>query len=355
MSAAGTAVFTGGGTGGHLYPAIAVARELSAHGLRVLFVGSRLGREAEILRAEGLEFRGLKVYGLVGKGLAARLKALAFLPLALLAAVLLLLAERPRFVFGTGGYAAGPVMLAALLLGRPTALHESNRVPGLTNRLLGRFASLSLSQFPEAARELGGRAVAVGTPVRADFFAIQQPAPGPRLRLLVVGGSSGAASLDRLWIDALQRLAAGADRLEIVHQCSTFELERVREFYARGGWSAQAESYYFDLPNRMAWCDLVVCRAGAGTLAELAAAGRGAILVPLPAAAHDHQRHNALAVQAAGAAVVIEQGHQAPARLAAELTRHLESRGPALDMGRQARALARPEAAREIARLLMEL
>ena len=369
-------MLTGGGTAGHLYPAIAVARELMQAGYRTLMVSSRQGRAAEILAAEGLELRALSVYGLVGKGLLARAKALLSLLLALGSSVALLLSQRPRFVFGTGGYAAAPLMIAAILLRVPVALHESNRVPGLTNRLLGRFADLRFVAFPESARQLGGEVIWVGTPVRAEFHAIAPPQPAERLRLLCFGGSSGAASLDRLIVEALQQLESHKSGIEIQHQVSALELEAVQRFYAAGGWKAEVAPYFLDLPRRMAAADLVVCRAGAVTVAELAAAGRASILVPLPTAAHDHQRSNALALQSAGAAAVVEQGQGAASRLAAEIGRYLgavphpcpspEGRGEsghaassaaslAAEVGARARGLARPDAAHEIARRLEEL
>jgi len=348
-------LLTGGGTAGHLYPAIAVARELMRAGYRTLLVGSRLGREAQILAAEGLEFRALRVYGLVGKGWLSRGKALLALPLALVSALALLASQRPRFVFGTGGYAAAPLVIAAILLRVPVALHESNRIPGLTNRMLGRFAELRFVAFPEAGGRLGGAAIWVGTPVRAELSLIPPPEPAERLRLLIFGGSSGAASLDRLILAALRMLESRRHQLEIAHQVSALELENASRFYRAGGWHAETTPYFLDLPRRMAQADLVVCRAGAVTVAELAAAGRASILVPLPAAAHGHQRANATALAAAGAATVVEQGEQAEAQLAVEIGRYLQHRALAAESGARARRLARPEAAREIARRLQEL
>jgi UDP-N-acetylglucosamine--N-acetylmuramyl-(pentapeptide) pyrophosphoryl-undecaprenol N-acetylglucosamine transferase len=351
----GLALLTGGGTGGHLYPAVAVARELMRAGFRTLLVGSRHGRESQILAAEGLEFRALRVYGLVGKGPAARLKALLALPLAVLAALVLLAAQRPRFVFGTGGYAAAPLMIAAILLRVPVALHESNRIPGLTNRILGRLVDLRFVAFRESVERFRKTALWTGTPVRAEFGEIAPPLPAERLRLLIFGGSSGAASLDRLALAALRRLEARRDQLEIAHQVSALELERVAAYYRSGAWQAEAAPYFMDLPRRMAQADLVICRAGAVTVAELAAAGRASILVPLPAAAHDHQRANAAALAAAGAATVVEQDGAAEAKLAVEIGRYLQHRALAAEVGARARGLARPGAAREIAERLQEL
>ena len=348
-------MLTGGGTAGHLYPAIAVARELMRGGLRTQLVGSRRGREAHIAAAEGLEFRALRIYGWVGKGALARLQALLALPLALAAALALLAGQRPRFVFGTGGYAAAPLMIAAILLRVPLALHESNRTAGLTNRMLGRFSQLRFVAFRETGAELGGEAIAAGTPVRAEFGAIGPPEPQQRLRLLCFGGSSGAAGLDRLVLAALRQLESRKSELAIAHQVSARERAAVEQFYHGGDWRAEVGAYFDDMPRRMAQADLVICRAGATSVAELAAAGRASVLVPLPSAAGGHQRANAAALEAAGAAVMVEQGESAPAYLALEIGRYLQHRALAAEVGARARRLARPHAAREIAERLQEL
>ncbi|MCC7416492.1 MAG: undecaprenyldiphospho-muramoylpentapeptide beta-N-acetylglucosaminyltransferase [Acidobacteria bacterium] len=364
MEGALRVVIAGGGTGGHLYPGIAVARELLARrpDAQVTFAGTAHGIEARVIPREGFRLDVLRSAGLKGKRLGDRARGLALLPLGLADAWTILSRRRPHLVIGVGGYSSGPVVLAAALRGVPTMLLEQNAVPGLTNRLLARVVGAAAVTFDSTRAFFGAKALVSGNPVRPELaHAVGRPresgADGgtPIVRILVFGGSQGAHAINVAMVEAAAVLAAGDPAVRVVHQAGERDLEMVRSGYRRAGLPAEVEPFFYDMGRRLHEADLIVCRAGATTLAELMAAGRPAILVPLPTATDDHQRRNAEALASAGGAELLLQ-RDLTGRALAERVRTL-----AADAGRRARiaaaarALARPDAARVIVDRALEL
>ena len=345
-----------GGTGGHVFPALAVARELSILDAPVIWLGTRRGIEAELVPAADIPLEWVRVSGLRGKGWTAWLLAPWRLLVAVVDALRVLRRQRPRVVLGMGGFASGPGGLAAWLLGRPLIIHEQNSVAGLTNRLLAGLAREVLEAFPGS---FSGRVKArtVGNPVRAEIFAVPEPdvrlagRNGP-LRLLVLGGSQGALALNETVARAVAALPADL-RPEIRHQAGRATLDAATSAYRDAAVPARVEAFIDDMAAAYEWADLVVCRAGALTIGELAAAGAASILVPYPAAVDDHQTQNARYLTDAGAAVLLPQSELTPARLAEELRCCAESRELLLSRSRAARALAQPDATRAVAETCM--
>jgi UDP-N-acetylglucosamine--N-acetylmuramyl-(pentapeptide) pyrophosphoryl-undecaprenol N-acetylglucosamine transferase len=351
-----TYVIAAGGTGGHIFPGIALARAVKAScpGARVVFVGTRRGLESRLVPEAGFALETVRASGFAGKGPAARLASLLRLPLGILEARRLLRRLAPRAVAGVGGYVSVPVVLAARSLSIPTLIHESNALPGVANRLLSRVATRCAVGLEAARDRLGRPSTVTGNPVRPEFFAVPalDPAASPR-RVLVFGGSQGSAALNRAMLEAVPRLSRAG--LEVVHQTGQRWLDQVRGALADPppGW--RLEAFLPRLYEQMSWADLVVCRAGSMTLSELSAAGRPAVLVPLPSSTHGHQRENALAFARAGAAVVLEERDLSGQSLADAVQRLLADAPGLARMGRQARALAHPDAAARLAQLLFEI
>jgi UDP-N-acetylglucosamine--N-acetylmuramyl-(pentapeptide) pyrophosphoryl-undecaprenol N-acetylglucosamine transferase len=345
-------VFAAGGTGGHLFPALAVAGELRRRrpGAAIEFIGGTRGLETRLVPQAGFPLRTLPVSGLKGTKLGGRLLAGAAAGLAVSRCCAWFLARRPGLVVGAGGYASGPAVLAAWVLRVPTMLMEQNHFPGATNRWLAPRADAVCVPSEAAKARLHGIGLVTGNPVRPEFAAIGPPPNGARLSLLVFGGSRGARSINSAMTAALPQLAAMTPPPRIVHQTGPEGHETVaRAYAAHPGVEAEILPFLDDMPRRLAEADLVVCRAGATTLAELAAAGRPAILVPFPFAADDHQRANAEVVRDAGAAVVIDDRDLDGARCAAEIAALARDRDRRLRMGVAGRALALPDAAAAIA------
>jgi UDP-N-acetylglucosamine--N-acetylmuramyl-(pentapeptide) pyrophosphoryl-undecaprenol N-acetylglucosamine transferase len=345
-------VFAGGGTGGHLFPALAVADELRRRhpSASIEFIGSRRGLELQLVPERGYRLRTLPLSGLKGASMTARGAAVASAGAGVLRCAGWMLAERPALVIGVGGYASGPAVLAAKLLGVRTMVLEQNHFPGVTNRWLAPWVD-AVCLPSEAARErLGGRGIVTGNPVRRQFAASTEAPGGRSLSLLVFGGSRGARSINRAMVDALPLLSALEPPPRIVHQTGSDESDSMAAAYARHPrLEHEVRPFLDDMPARLAAADLALCRAGATTLAELAAAGRPAVLVPFPFAADDHQRLNAEAVESAGAAVVVRDADLDGRRIAeivAELAADPERRRR---MGEAARRLARLDAAERIA------
>lgn len=341
-----------GGTGGHVFPALAVARELESRDAPVIWLGTRRGIEAELVPAAGIALEWVRVSGLRGKGIGTWLLAPWRLAVALLDALRVVRRRQPGVVLGMGGFASGPGGIAAWMLGRPLVIHEQNSVAGLTNRLLAGIAREVLAAFPGSFSSRVSARV-VGNPVRAEICNL--PAPGERLagrtgalRVLVLGGSQGALALNEAVALAVAELVE-SDRPEILHQAGRNTLARAEAAYRDAGVSAEVVAFIADMANAYAWADLVICRSGALTVAELAAAGVGAIFVPFPAAVDDHQTLNARFLADAGAGVVIPQSELSPARLAAEIAACIDNRGLVLARARAARALAQPAATRAVA------
>jgi UDP-N-acetylglucosamine--N-acetylmuramyl-(pentapeptide) pyrophosphoryl-undecaprenol N-acetylglucosamine transferase len=354
-------VIAGGGTGGHLYPGIAVARELQRRepGSVVTFAGTARGIEARVIPREGFGLDLLRSAGLKGTSLAARARGVALLPLGGMDAWRILSKRRPDLVIGVGGYSSGPVVLAASLRGIPTMLLEQNAVPGLTNRLLARVVSAAAVTFDSTVSFFGRRAFVAGNPIRQEFLsttgsdvagATGETAP----RVLIFGGSQGAHAVNMAMVEAAPRLA---DRggVAITHQTGERDLERVRDGYRQAGLVARIEPFLYEMDREMKNADLIICRAGATAIAELTAAGKPSVLIPLPTAADDHQRKNAEVLQHAGAAEVLEQKVLSGAVLAERIVGLLSDPQRLQQMARAARALARPDAARVIVDRALEL
>ncbi len=342
----------GGGTGGHLFPGLAVAAAFAeaVPGTEVAFAGTMRGLEARLIPARGYRLFTLPVMGLVGKGILRRLLGLAILPSALAAAGRVLREFRPDLVVGVGGYASAPVLLMAGLFRLPRVVLEQNAVPGVTNRIFGPHVARVFLTF-DAARERfkGGKFVCPGNPVRAELLDAKRdrPASAPP-HLLVFGGSQGARALNDAMLEAAPGLLADLPGLTITHQTGHLDLERVQAAYADLGERANAAAFIDDMGAAYAAADLVVCRAGATTVAELTALGLPSVLVPYPHAAHDHQSANARLLAEAGAAVFLPQGALTGESLETLIRGLLQNRDRLATMGAAAKALGRPNAAREI-------
>ena len=358
-------VIAGGGTGGHLYPGIAVARELLRRvpGAVVTFAGTARGIEARVVPREGFALDVLRSSGLKGTSPAALARGLALLPLGGVDAWRIVSRRRPDLVIGVGGYSSGPVVLAAAVRGIPTMLLEQNAVPGLTNRLLSRVVTAAAVTFDTTAAFFGRKALVAGNPVRPEFFAPEEtnePAAGRdgsggAARVLIFGGSQGAHAINMAMVEAAPRLAARPGGLAITHQTGERDLAAVREGYRAAGLDARVEPFLYEMHREMKAADILVCRAGATTIAEFTAAAKPAVLIPLPTAADDHQRRNAQVLVDAGAAELIEQKDLTGDLLAARILA-LAGDAPRLArMASQARRFARPEAARVIVDRALEL
>lgn len=355
MSAQRPVMIMAGGTGGHIFPGLAVAEVLERRGVPVVWLGAAGALETRLVPQRGIRLLELPVRGVRGKGWGTRLRAPWMLLRAVCAAWRALRREQPRSVLALGGYAAGPGGLAAFMRRVPLVVHEQNALPGVTNRVLARRARRVLSGFPDALP----RAERVGNPVRASIAAL--PPPAQRFagrvapaRLLVLGGSQGARALNLALPGTLAQLPMD-QRPEVWHQCGAQGMEAARGAYAEAGVVARIEPFIEDMAHAYAWADLAVCRAGALTLAELAAAGLGALLVPYPYAVDDHQTRNARFLVQAGAARLLPEQALDAATLARVLSELLSDRARLLDMAEAARGEARTDAAERIADICLEV
>lgn len=347
-----------GGTGGHIFPGLAVAAALRARAVPVLWLGAVGGMENRIVPEHHIELRRVAVSGLRGKGLGRRLAAPWMLVCALFEAWRVLREVRPRSVLSLGGYVAGPGGVAAWLQRRPLLVHEQNRIAGFTNRVLAKCARRVMSGFADAF-PVNLHPEWTGNPVRADIATLPAPAArfadrGGAPRVLVLGGSLGARTLNLGLPNALSLIPADR-RPEVRHQCGAVHVEATRVAYARADVEAKVEPFITDMTAAYAWADLVICRAGALTLAELAAAGLGAILMPYPHAVDDHQTKNAEGFVAAGAAELVQDRDFDASRFAGMLERLLRDPDKRLAMANAARTLAKPDAAEAIAQRCLEV
>ncbi len=355
MSAQAPVLIMAGGTGGHIFPGLAVAETLRAQGVPVVWLGARGGMETKVVPAHGIELHTIAVGGLRGKGMKTRLLAPWMLLRALLSSLAVLHRLKPRSVLSMGGYVAGPGGVAARLLRRPLLVHEQNRVAGFTNRKLAQHARRVMAGFADALPN----AQWVGNPVRAAIASL--PSPAQRMaerngkpRLLVLGGSLGARALNTSVPQALAHMPVER-RPDVLHQCGNRGIDEARKAYADAGVEARIVPFIEDMAGTYAWADLAVCRAGALTLAELTACGLGAVLVPFPHAVDDHQTRNAEALVAAGAAELIQERDLKTNDLAQRLTALLSDRTKLIAMAEAARTLAKPDAAADIARACVEV
>src|SRR5215467_15655784 len=316
----------GGGTGGHVFPAIAIAREWLSRGAEreVILVGTERGLEIKLVPQAGLPLETLRVAGLKGKGGMTLAKNLAMLTLGVKDAFGVLRKHHPIAAFGVGGYAAGPMMLATWLRGIPNVIFEPNAEAGFTNRVLARFSRRIATGYEISARNWGKKAAVTGCPVRAEFFAIEPRAPQKPFRLLITGGSQGALPINRTFVDAMDRLAAWKSEMSIVHQTGERDYNAVRTAYARREINAEVVPFLTNMAERFAWADVIVCRAGAITAAEIAAAGRAAIVIPFGAATDSHQLRNAQEMARSGAGKLIPEPELTAERLTSEIFAFLD-------------------------------
>jgi len=356
-------VIAGGGTGGHLFPGIAIAEEFLARdpAHRILFIGTERGLEKTVLEEMGLPLRTVRIRGIKGRGPLQILAALAMIPGAFFAACRILRQFRPDIVVGVGGYASGPAVLTARLMGTKTAIAEQNSFPGLTNRMLGRVADRIFLTFPATQRWFpAGRTQVTGNPIRAAFFA-EIPPEGkeekkdPRFTLLIFGGSQGARAINRAATEALGGLAHLKDRLRFIHQTGNADLERVEAAYREGGFAAHVYPFIRDMAAAYRKADLLVCRAGATSIAEITAGGKASILIPFPFAVNDHQRQNAEVLSRTGAAEVIAEANLSGAALAGAIERLVGHPDTVRKMEAAAAALGRRQAARDIVDICLAL
>jgi UDP-N-acetylglucosamine--N-acetylmuramyl-(pentapeptide) pyrophosphoryl-undecaprenol N-acetylglucosamine transferase len=345
-----------GGTGGHVFPALAVAHELAARGWQVSWLGTPDSFESRLVPAQGFELDTIEAFRLRGQGVLSLLLAPLRLLRALAQAWVVLRRRRPQVVLGMGGFASGPGGLIGRVLGMPLVVHEQNAIPGMTNRWLARVATRVLEAFPGSFPVATG-ALAVGNPIRAEIAALPQPRPIDErrpVRLLVMGGSLGARALNEEVPATLARMPA-ADRPEVRHQTGRDKLESTREIYRRHGIEAEVTEFLDDMAAAYAWADLVVCRAGALTVSELMAAGLASVLVPFPFAVDDHQTVNARFLTEAGAAQLMPESAMDAGSLSALLQSLLGDRSRLHAMAQNAYRLARRDAARRVADICEEL
>ncbi len=350
-------LMAGGGTGGHVIPALAVARELRSLGERVLFTGTRQGLEARLVPADGFPMAWVEIGGLKRVGLRRAIRTLWQLPREVLKMYGMLHRRRGvAAVFSMGGYAAGPAVLAACLRGTPLVIMEPNAMPGLTNRRVAGRVARALLSFPEAARWFPADRVEItGLPVREEFFRLPPKPRGDPVTVLITGGSQGSRRLNVAARESWPWFRGAASRVRFLHQTGEAMAAEWRDAFSASGLEGEITPFLADMPAAFASADLVVCRAGAGAVAELAAAGKPSLLTPFPFAADQHQLRNAQAMEAAGAARLVPDAELTGERLFREVTALVSEPGALERMGKAARAVARPGAARRAAQVLREV
>lgn len=343
-------IIAGGGTGGHIYPGVAIAQEFRRRNPNcgIVFIGTARGLETKIVPREGFKLELIEVAALKGVNAAKRIKSLLLLPKSFFAVRSLIRQYKPDVVIGVGGYSSGPMLLVASLLGIPTMVAESNALPGFTNRVLARFVKAAAVSFEEAKSFFRGKAEITGNPVRAEFFGIPAKTPGDVIQLLITGGSQGARAINEAMIAAIPLLEPHKDRLSITHQTGELDFEKVKAAYAKSALLVEAKPFLEKIVDEFAKADLVISRAGATTVAELAAAGRPALMIPFPWAADDHQRKNAEAVERAGAGRMILQSELSGERLASELLVLISDAERLAAMSTASKKLAHPDAAARV-------
>lgn len=348
-----------GGTGGHIYPGIAVANEILRRdkSSEIRFVGTARGLETKLVPNAGFKLELIESAGIKNVGLLNTLKGLLLLPKSFLAARKIIKDFQPDAVVGAGGYVTGSVLLTASFLKIPTLVMESNALPGFTNRQLARFVDKAAVTFEEAARFFPGKAVVTGNPVRREFFDIPaKTRENSSFSLLAFGGSQGARAINNALVEALPHLSVERDKLKIVHQTGELDFETIKNGYEKAGWNtADVRKYLDKMTEEFARADLIVSRAGATTCAELAAAGKAAIMIPLPTAADDHQRKNAEALESAGAARMILQKDLSGEVLAGEIKKLINAPEKITAMEQAAKMLVKGDAAATMVDLIEQL
>jgi UDP-N-acetylglucosamine--N-acetylmuramyl-(pentapeptide) pyrophosphoryl-undecaprenol N-acetylglucosamine transferase len=350
-------IIAGGGTGGHIFPGVAIAQEFKKRNpdSKILFVGTARGLETKIIPQEGFELELIKVAALKRVSFIERIKSLWMLPKSFFAVRSLIKRVQPQIVIGVGGYASGPVVLTASLMGAPTMIAEQNALPGFTNRVLSRFVKAAAVSFEEAREYFGEKAEITGNPIRAEFFSAPAKDPGEVIHILITGGSQGARAINEAVIKTLPLLLEEKNRLSFTHQTGENDYDKVRAVYLELGLKADVKPFIEHMVTEFTRADLVICRAGATTVAELAAAGKPAVLIPFPFASDDHQRKNAEAVERAGAGRMILQAELTPERLAQELEWLVRDPQQLIRMAEASRKLGHPDAAAKVVDLAMRI
>lgn len=351
-------LFAAGGTGGHIYPAIAVANELLRRdpACEVLFVGTVRGLETKIVPDNGFQLSLIDSSGLKSVGFLGKIKGLSVLPKSFLEARHLMKQFRPHVVVGAGGYVSGPVVMMAAIMGIPTLVMDSNALPGFTNRQLARFVDKAALTFDEALPFFGKKGVVTGNPVRKDFFSIEPKERTDIFHVLIFGGSQGARAINNAVADSLTEIAELKGKVSFTHQTGESDFEKIREIYSRSVFSdADVRPFITDMVSEFAKADIVICRAGATTCAELAAAGKAAIMIPLPTAADNHQRKNAEAMQNAGTAKMILQQDLKGSKIAEEIRELVANSKLIATMESAAKSLGRADAAEQTANIIKNL
>lgn len=351
-------IIAAGGTGGHIFPGVAIAREFKRRdpATSILFVGTARGLETKIVPREGFDLELISVGALKGVSVFAQLKAFAGLPVSLFGATRILSRFKPDVVIGVGGYSSGPTLLMAALSRIPTMVVEPNAMPGFTNRSLARFVDAAALSFADAQKYFGAKGVVTGNPVRTDFAGLSRKTRGEKLNVLIFGGSQGARAINTAFSDALPMLTEHKDRLAITHQTGEADLDKVKRAYTDAGFdSAEVKAFIHDMAAQFERADLLVCRSGATTAAEVAAAGKAAIFIPFPFATDDHQRRNAEAFERVGAGKMILQKDLTAERLASELSRLIEHPEEINRMEERSRELGRPDSTERAVDLAMKI
>ncbi len=354
-------VITGGGTGGHVFPGVAIAEELEARcDLECLWIGTGRPIEEKVLNPRPWAYEVLEVKPLKGRSPLNVVSALIHLPFSILRAMMILGRFGPDAVLGVGGYISGPVLAAARLLRIPSAIHEQNLLPGLANKLASRFADVVFVSFDASKSSFAGHRVkCLGNPVRRQILeqAIssgRKSRNGP-LHILILGGSQGASGLNRLAASALRLLRQSGRRFSVIHQTGPMDYQEMLDSYKESGIEAAVHEFINEMGIAYSWADLIICRAGATTLAEITAIGRPAICIPYPYSADGHQGLNAKAILEAGAGLYFEEGDVGAVRLASEIEKLMSNPRGLAEMTKNARQLGRPEAAAQIAEELLQL
>ena len=351
-------IIAAGGTGGHIYPGVAIAREFKRRDAdtEILFVGTPRGLESKIVPREGFQLEMIQVGALKGVSIFQRVKSLAGLPMSFVAARRILSRFKPDVVIGVGGYSSGPTLLMAAMKRIPTMVVEPNAMPGFTNRVLARFVRAAALTFEDAEKYFKGRGVVTGNPVRGDFSNLKKKERGSKLHVLIFGGSQGAHAINVAMTGALAMLVANNDHLKITHQTGERDFEMVKRAYDEAGFEgADVRPFIHDMAERFAEADVLICRSGATTAAEVAAAGKAAIFVPFPFATDDHQRKNAEAFERAGAGRLILQKDLTAERLAHQITSLIDDPSEIDRMEEASRRLGRPDSAERTVDLAMKV
>ena len=358
-------LIAGGGTGGHLFPAVAIAQEfkMKDNSGRILFVGTEKGIESRVVPREGFEIRFISAEGIKGRGILKKVKSVCKLPIGIMQSIKILKDYKPDIVIGVGGYASGPIGIASVLLGYPLVIQEQNLFPGVTNKILGRFADLVFTSFKETEKFFNKEKVHLtGNPIRKGIaesesedkeFELKFHAKVSNLKplkftLLIFGGSQGAHSINKAMVDGLEYLAKFKDSIFIIHQTGITDLEFVKKSYEKMGFESEVVPFINNMADSYKKADLIICRAGATTISEITACGKAAVLIPFPFAANNHQEMNARVLKENGAAEMIIEKDLNGEMLANKILFLMQSRTRLLEMERESKKMGKPDAAKEI-------